>query len=86
MPTKEIQPPPLPPRLANGGQHLHAKISVSGLSGCSSFCQSCGWHWVSGLLQPVCEGLWCQVGLSSALGVPRWINWGPLPTLALLPG
>ena len=29
MPTKEIQPPPLPPRVENGGQHLHAKIGVS---------------------------------------------------------
>ena len=28
MPTKEIQPPPLPPRVENGGQHLHAKIGA----------------------------------------------------------
>ena len=30
MPTKEIQPPPLPPRVENGGQHLHAKIGANG--------------------------------------------------------
>ena len=29
MPTKEIQPPPLPPRVENGGQHLHAKIGAN---------------------------------------------------------
>ena len=55
-------------------------------NGCSPFCQSCWWQWVSGLLQPVGDGRQCHVSLSSALGVPRWVSWGPPPTLALLPG
>src|SRR5450759_4771144 len=45
-------------------------------NGCSSFCQSCWWQWVSGLLQPVGDGRACHVSLSSALGVPQWVNWG----------